>query len=81
MRVHESPNVPFSVMYTRLSQGTSCLKTEYDVMSLYPTAPSTVIYDNACNLHNYSLNREPLFFKDTWFLVDRFHWRNHKGML
>lgn len=42
-------------------------------------APSTVIYDNACNLHNYALNRAPLFFKDTWFLIDRFHWRNHTG--
>ena len=38
-----------------------------------------VIYDNACNLHSYCLNREPAFFKTTWFLVDRFHWRNHKG--
>ncbi len=43
------------------------------------TAPSTVIYDNACNLHNYVLNRAPYFFKDTWFLIDRFHWRNHTG--
>lgn len=40
-------------------------------------APETVIYDNACNLHNYALNRDPVFFKDTHFLVDRFHWDNH----
>ena len=44
-------------------------------------APSVAIYDNGCNLHNYSLNREPNFFKRTWFLVDRFHWPNHCGML
>lgn len=44
------------------------------------SGPKVIIYDNACNLHSYCLNREPTFFKNTWFLVDRFHWRNHKGM-
>ena len=38
-----------------------------------------MIYDNACNLHNYCLNRELQYFKNTWFIVDRFHWRNHTG--
>ena len=38
-----------------------------------------MIYDNACNLHNYCLNREPQYFKNAWFIVDRFHWRNHTG--
>lgn len=33
--------------------------------------PQRVIYDNACKLHNYCLNREPLLFKNTHFLVDR----------
>ena len=42
-------------------------------------APGVVIYDNGCNLHNYCLNRQPNFFKRTWFLVDRFHWPNHVG--
>ena len=40
-------------------------------------APTTIIYDNACNLHNYCLNREPRFFQESWFVVDRFHWHNH----
>ena len=44
-------------------------------------APNNIIYDNACNLHNYSLNREPDFLKTTWFLVDRFHWKNHAGYI
>ena len=44
-------------------------------------APKVVIYDNACNLHQYMLNREPLFFKSTWLLVDRFHWPNHTGII
>ena len=43
------------------------------------SAPQVIIYDNGCNLHNYCLNREPLFFKNSWFLVDRFHWPNHSG--
>ena len=38
-----------------------------------------MIYDNACHLHNYALNRDPVFFQNTWFLVDRFHWCNHVG--
>ena len=42
-------------------------------------APSVIIYDNACNLHSYCLNREPAFFKQSWMVVDRFHWPNHTG--
>ena len=40
-------------------------------------APKVIIYDNACKLHQYCLLREPAFFKDTLFLVDRFHWKGH----
>lgn len=36
-----------------------------------------VVYDNACNLMEFCLNREPYYFKDTIFLVDRVHWDNH----
>ncbi len=36
-----------------------------------PKAPKLVIYDNSCNLHAYCLNREPEFFKDTLFVVDK----------
>ena len=32
-----------------------------------------------CKLHQYILNREPVHFKNTIFLVDRFHWRGHVG--
>jgi len=39
----------------------------------FPKAPKIVIYDNACSLHAYCLNRDPLYFKDTMFMVDRFH--------
>ncbi|XP_070537887.1 uncharacterized protein [Ptychodera flava] len=45
----------------------------------FQTAPKIIIYDNACKLHQYCLNREPDFFKHTMFLVDRLHWCNHTG--
>jgi uncharacterized protein YozE (UPF0346 family) len=43
----------------------------------FRSAPKTVVYDNACHLMAYSLNRDPARFRDTTFLVDRFHWGNH----
>ncbi len=42
-------------------------------------APDLIVYDNACRLHIYCLNREPHFFELTRFAVDRFHWRGHVG--
>ena len=41
--------------------------------------PQVIIYDNGCKLHQYVLNREPVHFKNSIFLVDRFHWRGHVG--
>lgn len=43
----------------------------------FPKAPDVIIYDNACNLHKYCLSREPDYFKNTRFLVDKFHWKCH----
>ncbi|KAL3868428.1 hypothetical protein ACJMK2_041236 [Sinanodonta woodiana] len=60
MKVHESPDVPFTLLRTRFRK-----------------APKLVVYDNACSLHVYSLNRDPVFFKDTSFRVDSLHFRNH----
>jgi len=42
-----------------------------------PVAPLVVVYDHACGLHEYCLNRCPGYFKYTRFLVDRLHWFNH----
>ncbi len=42
-------------------------------------APTHIIYDFACNLHKYCLNREPKFFRDTKFLIDQHHQGNHIG--
>ena len=41
--------------------------------------PKMIIYYNGCKLHQYVLNREPVHFKNTIFLVDRFYWRGHMG--
>ncbi|XP_052683945.1 uncharacterized protein LOC128168947 [Crassostrea angulata] len=49
------------------------------IRTRFLTAPSVVIYDNACNLHAYFLNRDPLFVQNTTFAVDNLHWRNHKS--
>ena len=38
-----------------------------------------MIYDNACNLYDYIMNRDPLMFKNTMFLSDRLHWPNHNN--
>eukprot|EP00890_Picochlorum_soloecismus_P003353 jgi/Picsp_1/4018/NSC_01530-R1_protein len=40
-------------------------------------APKIVIYDFACSLMDYCLNRAPGYFKHTLFFVDKFHWVNH----
>lgn len=43
----------------------------------FKQAPKVIVYDFACALQEYCLNRAPEFFKDTRFVVDRFHWANH----
>ena len=45
----------------------------------FPHPPRVIVYDNACKLHQYCLNREPQHFQNTLFLVDRFHWKGHTG--
>jgi hypothetical protein len=43
----------------------------------FKRAPRVVVYDFACSLQDYCLNRQPEHFKHTSFLIDRFHWFNH----
>lgn len=43
----------------------------------FAEAPQVVIYDFACNLQEYCLNRAPSFFQNTLFVIDKFHWQNH----
>lgn len=41
------------------------------------SAPKVILYDFACALSAYCWNRDPAFFRDTLFLVDRLHDKNH----
>ena len=53
-------------------------KTFFDFfVSRYPRAPSMVVYDHACGLCEYALNRMPHWWRFTQFRVDVFHWPNH----
>ena len=57
-------------------------KTAFDFLMCYlRKMPRIVIYDNACNLHNYVLRREPRRFKHTRFLIDRLHAPGHRCSL
>jgi hypothetical protein len=47
--------------------------------SYFKRAPRFVVYDFACALSEYCLNRAPQFFRDTTFLIDRFHIGNHSA--
>jgi hypothetical protein len=51
------------------------------LLSRFRVPPKIVMYDNGCNLHEYVLNRAPVFFKDTYFLVDGFHANSHKNCM
>jgi len=43
------------------------------IRTRFAKCPDVVIYDKACNLHAYCLNRDPVFFKNCKFFVDRMH--------
>ena len=45
----------------------------------FTVVPKPIIYDNACKLYQYCLDKEPAFFGHTQFAVDRFHWGGHIG--
>lgn len=47
------------------------------ILMHWKTAPSLIIYDNACHLMKYCHSREWGFFKNTTFLIDEFHQYNH----
>jgi hypothetical protein len=49
----------------------------YLLLCYWKKPPKYIIYDNACHAHEYCINREPDFFKDSIFCIDKFHYRNH----
>lgn len=53
-------------------------KKIYEVLlTRFKLLPSVIIYDNACNLQEYILNRAPWQFRRTQFFVDHFHFFSH----
>lgn len=53
-------------------------KTAFELIyTRWEKAPELITYDNCCRLMDYCLNREPEHFKNTCFLVDAMHYKNH----
>ena len=40
--------------------------------------PRRIVYDNNCNAHHQTLNREPEWFQPTEWYIDEPHYRGHK---
>ncbi|KIK59239.1 hypothetical protein GYMLUDRAFT_169751 [Collybiopsis luxurians FD-317 M1] len=47
------------------------------LVTQWPKAPDQVVYDFACALGPYCWTREPDYFADTQFVIDRFHLSRH----
>ncbi|EJD40567.1 hypothetical protein AURDEDRAFT_69942, partial [Auricularia subglabra TFB-10046 SS5] len=43
----------------------------------WPRPPRAIIYDFACALAPYCMIREPIYYGDTLFLIDKFHSQDH----
>ena len=53
-------------------------RTPFDIfLRRFVKMPELIIYDNSCHLHLYCMKREPLHFKNSRFMVDRMHFKNH----
>ena len=65
------------VGFVLLESAESCEYVYSTLVTRFKRIPKTIIYDNACNLSEYCLNRAPELFIDTKFLVDAFHYKGH----
>jgi len=63
----------YEVCRETLEQGISC----FDFFLTLVIAPVHIFYDGSCHAYTGALLREPLFFMNSRFFVDKFHWRNH----
>lgn len=43
------------------------------VFTRWEVAPEVIVSDNCCNLSKFCMLREPDYFKDTFFMIDRLH--------
>ena len=69
----------FMLFHTFLQDAESPVGLFRVLYERFDVAPRIVVYDNACHLHRACLSREPHFFSNTFFVVDRLHWGNHKN--
>lgn len=76
---------PFICLDCEQCFGFSCIdayespRAVFDVIFMrFAEAPLCVVYDNACHLSLYCALREPWFFQNVLFIIDRFHAKNHK---
>lgn len=65
--------------FTILSSAESCKIVTEIIITRFHIPPDVIIYDNACNLEDYVLNRFPNYFKNTKFFVDGFHFNAHSN--
>jgi len=57
---------------------TESSRTLFDlILTRWDRPPDIIIYDNACNMHKFCLSREPEYFKDVMFILDRLHVAGH----
>lgn len=49
------------------------------ILTYWEKAPEIVVYDFACQLAPYCLAREPEFFRDTMFVIDKMHSQGHSN--
>ena len=53
-------------------------RTLFEILfTRWPTAPEVVVYDNGCHAHAYALNREPEWASNTFYVIDKLHYRGH----
>jgi hypothetical protein len=60
-----------------LESAESCEYVYTTLVTRFKVIPKTIIYDNACNLSEYCMNRAPHLFMNSKFLVDAFHYGGH----
>ena len=58
--------------------GEGCKDPFSSLYSYLPESPEVIYYDNACQFHEYCLNRESGYYANTQFFHDIFHSYTHK---
>jgi hypothetical protein len=67
----------FCLGYEILESPESCQHIHNTLCARFKQLPEVIIYDNACNLLEQFLNRNPEIIRNTIIVSDKFHWVNH----